>query len=216
MRKTLFTLLVFALASPALAETVNCNGTESGGTGTVVPGPNCVAGPRMYAYPVTEATGKNLTDLYIGTDDCDSTKYSQVCSPPGWTFAIETTAEDHYSGKTAHMNLSPGSDGLCPCVVHWNDNGVGGGLPGGVFTFGFNNKEPSHDVGWEAIVNAATSNEDWAKMVGAATDDTNGLGPVHGPRTGVIPTVSGWGIAVMLLLVAAAGTVVIRRRAAVA
>ncbi|UCC29272.1 MAG: hypothetical protein JSU86_13845 [Phycisphaerales bacterium] len=213
MRKTLFTLAVFALASPALAQRVNCDGAESSGTGAN----SCDGNVRMYAYPVTEEDGQDLTDVYIGTDDCDPAKYSEVCSPPGWTFAIETTTEDHYPEKTQHGALSAGPDGLCPCVAHWNDGGTGGGLPSNAFIFGFNNKEPSHDVGWRTIdALASSANEDWAKMVGAATDATDGLGPVHGPRTGVIPTVSGWGFAVMLLLIAAAGTVVIRRRAAVA
>ena len=209
MRKTLFTLVIFALASPALAQTVECDGMESTGSGAV--DSSCDPGPRMYAYPVTDPNG-NMTDVYIGTDDCNAGNYSAVCMPANWSFTVERLTQDHYPEKTPHEDHSPGPEGHCRCQIHWNGPA---GLPwneeaeANFFRFGFNSKQPSHDVGWQTVDGVGSVDENWAGAVGAGT------GPVHGPAMGPIPAVSHWGIFVMLLLVAAAGTVVIRRRAAV-
>lgn len=183
--------------------TVGCDGAESGGTGIV--DPICVPGPRMYAYPATDTTG-TMSDLYIGTEDCYAASYSAICMPPGWTFAIEYIPMLHDPPKTPHGVVTPGPNGLCPCRVHWNGPP---GLPGGAFTFGFNNKQPSHDVDFLALDAGLGAASNWAMSVGS------GLGPVHGPAL-VIPAVSQWGLAVLVLLVLAAATVVLRRRRALA
>ncbi len=181
---------------------VRCDGAESGGTGFV--DATCAPGPRMYAYPVTDVNG-SMTDLYIGTDDCNSANYSATCEPPGWTFAVERVQMPHDDGKTPHGAPSPGPTGNCPCRVHWSGPA---GLPGAAFAFGFNNKQPSHDVGWTAVDSVSTYNAAWGlNLVGM------GLGPVHGPAV-VIPAVSQWGLVALTLLVLAAGTVVLRRHRA--
>ena len=77
-------------------------------------------------------------------------------------------------------------------------------MPGGAFTFGFNSKQPSHDVDWLADDGVRAVTAEWDEPVGM------GAGPVHGPRM-AIPAVTEWGMAVMVLLVLAAGTVVIKR-----
>jgi hypothetical protein len=59
-----------------------------------------------------------------------------------------------------------------PFVIHWSGPA---GLPGGVFTFGFDHPWPSHDVGWRHIDGVGTTAENWAMPVGG------GLGPVHAP-----------------------------------
>lgn len=158
----------------------------------------------MYAYPVTDPNG-NITDVEVGTDDCNINNYTNWCTPAGWIVTIDRYPVPHDPGFTVHGVVSPGPAGNCPCVIHWNDNGVGGGLPAGTFIFGFNSKQDPHDVGWRVTDGVGLTTEVWTAPVGV------GVGPVHGPKVD-IPTVSEWGLVVMTLLVLSAGTLVIFRR----
>ena len=230
MRILLVAMLACAIASPALAQTVACDGTESGGTGvtscpgvcdgaSVDPGSTCtnddqclpnpggaciLLDPHKYAYPTT---GNQFTELIIGTEDCEGTHYSNWCDPPEWRHEVLKTGDlQHFSEKTPHGQVSPGPDGNCPCVIRW------WGPPIDSWIFGYDNKSPSHDVGWSLTDLSGKTVEDWMQAVG------EGAGPVHAPdwpaRTD-IPTVSEWGLAVMALLVLVAGSrVLLRRRVA--
>ncbi|UCC30019.1 MAG: hypothetical protein JSU86_17695 [Phycisphaerales bacterium] len=190
-----------AVECPQPIRAVRCDGMESGGTGEV--DESCGPGLRMYAYPVSDPNG-SMTDLYIGTDDCNPANYSAVCMPLGWTFTVGKSMMPHDPDKTPHDRVSSGPRGNCHCTIHWSDNGIGGGLPGGSFTFGFNSKQPSHDVEWELLDGTGGTSANWESAVGG------GVGPVHGP-TGAIPAVTGWGMIVMALLVIVAATIVIKR-----
>ncbi|MGB2987568.1 MAG: hypothetical protein WBE26_17015 [Phycisphaerae bacterium] len=192
---------------PSPPPTVECDGTESGGTGVT----SC--GSRMYAYPVTDSDG-SMTDLYIGTDHCiEVDNYANWCEPSGWTHEIIAGSLQHYTVndhpvKTAHGRISPGPTGNCSCMIHWSGPALGGS-----FTFGFDFVGPDHcvhDVEWQAVDDNGTYTANWDLHVGY------GVGPVHGPGLDdvCIPTVTEWGLVVMVLLVLAAGTVVIFRRRA--
>ena len=197
MRILVVTLFACAVASPAFAQTVACDGSESTGTGvTSCPGTD----PHKYAYPVT---GTGIVVLQIGTDDCNPANYSNWCEPPDWTHAIQNiSAITDFKKKTPHGVVSGGKTGVCPCIIAWS------GPPIAAWTFGFDHtSKQSHDVGWN-LLGAPGASENWGAPVG------NGVGPVHAPWSGEgrdIPAVSEWGLAVMVLLVLAAGTMVIRR-----
>ncbi len=147
---------------------VSCDGTESGGTGvTSCPGTD----PRDYAYPLTAGAVNPVTSFSVGTDDCNPANYTNICMPPGWTFAIVQTTEEHDKTKTPHGGATGAPTGACPCVVSFT-MGAGAPIPPlEAFTFGFNNSWVSHDVGWDASGTVET----W----GAPSGD--GVGPVHGP-----------------------------------
>lgn len=181
---------------------VGCDGTESTGSGSVK---LCDAATRDYAYPVTDPA-RNMTDVYIGTDDPTPGNYTSVCMPPGWTFAIEMNNQGikHDPLKTPHGETSFPS-GFCSFMIHFNHGEVGGGLPGGAWTFGFDNHNPSHDVGWVAADSNVASETYWSQPVGG------GRGPVHAPHV-PIPAVSTWGMIVFLALLLCAGTIAVMRR----
>lgn len=188
-------------ASRMATPTVGCDGTESTGTGAVT----CDAVTRDYAYPVTDPDG-TMTDVYIGTDDFTPGNYTSPCMPPGWTFAIEPNDRSikHDKDKTAHGGTSFPT-AFCPFMIHFSDGGSGGGLPGGVWTFGFDNPYPSHDVGWVAVDSIAASETFWSEPVGG------GMGPVHAPIN-PIPAVSTWGLIILFALLLCAGTIAVMRR----
>ncbi|MEE9294375.1 MAG: IPTL-CTERM sorting domain-containing protein [Phycisphaerae bacterium] len=226
MRKLVVAIFVAGLASPAFAgkSGVGCDGAESGGTG----GTSCPAGdPRDYAYPVFEGVGVNLSDIYIGTNDCDPANYTNICMPAGWTFAIVANPPPppfaplllpprpalwHSADKvkTPHGGGSPGPVPVAACAIHWSDGGAGTGVdPSGLFTFGYDHPWPSGDFDWEVIkIPGGPFPVTWVAPVGG------GLGPVHAPKetNKSIPTVSEWGMVVMALLIFTVATIVIVRR----
>ncbi len=203
MRKMLFTLLVGAMSSPVLAvPMVSCDGTESTGTGDT----SCPAGdPRDYAYPVAE-TGAllvdDITDVYIGTEDCRAENYTNICMPPGWTFAVvpnppplpflplgipslpDSPRPELWQSagpKTDHTFGSPGPVPASRCAIHWSDGGTGGGLPSNAFKFGFDHPIASIDVDWEVIFVTGLFHSTWNPL-GLPTPVGLGLGPVHSPK----------------------------------
>ena len=180
-----------------------CDGAESTGSGMS----SCDEVARDYAYIVADPSG-SLTDFSVGTHDAGMKNYSNWCMPPGWTVTIEpnTIKLRHGPSKIPHGKYSPDSGGSCPAVVHFSGPA---GLPAGEWRFGFDNPQPSHDVGWQLVDFVDISRADWSEAVGT------GVGPVHGPSID-IPAVTEWGLVVMALLVVAAGTVVIRRARVVA
>ena len=187
MRKALLTvltvLLVGAITSPALAQSVMCYGTESTGTGAN----SCDGTPRQYAYPVT-AGAVDVTSVYIGTDDCNPANYTNICMPTDdcnpanytnicmptdWEFNIVKGVHPlHDTIKTPHgVATNPAPPGNCPCAIAFT-LGTGAPIaPFATFTFGFDNPFDSHDVGWDV----GGTIETWGAPSGL------GVGPVHGP-----------------------------------
>ncbi len=172
MRKLLLLLLAGAFSSPALAQTLSCDGTESGGSGVVSTecSINGLSNLR-YTYPVTDPNG-SLQHIYIGTHDGDITRYVNVCKLSTWGFEIILNNFQDYSGKTAHGGTSPGPDGNCPYVIHFYRMAGSGPVN---FTFGFNHPWHSHDVGWSLVDDVGATVVDWGADVGL------GFGPVHAP-----------------------------------
>ena len=189
-------LLLVGLSVPAFAQTlVHCRGLESGGVGGTV---QC--GPRDYVYHA-HSTAVSPTVVEIATGDGNIANYTNICAPAGWTLTIvANTGIQDYAGKTPHGGISPGPSGACPFKMVW----TGPALPVGVpFELGFDHMSASHDVGFFWPQNATATN--WTLPVGA------GAGPVHAPHN-PIPTVSTWGLILIVLLLVVAGTLFIVRR----
>ena len=156
---------------PAIPVVVN-DGSLSGGSGS-----------REYEFFV-EDHDQSLTDLYFATDSGLPSRYSNMLMPPGWAMYVgdeplgEPFPIDHALAKTEHGGISPGPSGHnFPYVVHFTDEGPGGGLPGGESRFGFdfNLDWPPHDVGWRAFDSSGATAGAWDEPVGL------GAGPVHTP-----------------------------------
>ena len=183
MRVLLVSFLALALASPAMAQ-LECVGKESGGGGA-----SC--GTR-YAYSVVPA---GVTQVHVGTDDCDDANYTNWCEPAGWTHILLPVSLKGSSAKTPHGDTNLG--GLSTptaCIVEWKG-------PATVTfdaDFGFDNDQTSRDVGWLTFIpTVSLVTENFGAPVG------EGVGPVHGPRKPlgfgaiIIPTVSEWGLIVL-------------------
>jgi len=177
-------VLALGLITAAQAQvSVICMGTESGGGGI-----------RLYHYDVSSA-GNPFTELEVGTCDGNILNYTNWVLPPSWSVLMTTGAKhDHWTGKTAHGQVSPGPNGKCPFFLTFTGPQITAG------TFAYDNKRHSHDVGWlVGALNPAT--EDWSKPVGT------GEGPIHAP----IPE-PGSLLALGSGLVALAGSILRKRR----
>ena len=172
MRALVAALVVAGISGSAFAQTVVCDGTESGG-----------GGPTQYAYFVMDPD-LSITNVYIGTEDGGTANYTARMMPPGWTFAIVHNpglvpfvgpALGDDVAKTRHFAASaaPTPTGACPRLVHFSGPA---GLPGGAFTFGFDHPWPSHDVEWETLDATGPTRAVWGAPNGT------GAGPVHGPH----------------------------------
>jgi hypothetical protein len=190
--------------TPKESPSVGCDGTESTGTGSV----SCDGIPRRYSYPVVDPHGE-VSDVYIGTADPHLVDYSNFCMPAGWSFAIESNSFGVGKGvhKSAHGSPASVRVSTAAHLVHFSGPA---GLPGGSFTFGFDNPRGSIDYGWHVAGMALDYDEIWSnKPVGA------GEGPVHGPdeRPWGIPVATNFGlVAIILLLLTAGATVLYTQR----
>jgi hypothetical protein len=130
--------------------------------------------------------------------------YTNICAPPGWTFNIQPNGQglQGFFPKTLHGMISPGPGGSCPFIMSWT-----GPALAGPFELGFDHPWASHDVEWQSIANGITAN--WAAPVGL------GVGPVHGPleQEIEIPTMSTYGMILLVLVLLSVGAfIVVRRR----
>ena len=190
-------LLVICMSGPALGQTtVTCLGTESGGPGGSI---NC--GLQLYVYQVNPAVPE--TQVYVPTHDNNLANYTNICMPPGWTLTIIPNGPglQAFFPKTMHGAISPGPGGSCPFLMNWT--GPAMAVP---FELGFDHASPSHDVEWWAIAGGITAA--WPAPVGL------GVGPVHGPvESGPdIPTVSTFGMILLVLVLVSVGALIVVRR----
>ena len=152
-------LAVATLAGPAGAQTIECDGSVCGSSGS-----------RDYYYKVTNPSPQLPESVYVGAHDPDPLNYHNILMPSGWTFNILKEPYPDYSGFTSHGAVSPGPDGVCPYVIEWI------GPPATTVYLGFDHSGDPHNVSWEQAVSGAPSaTSNWLAPVGL------GAGPVHGP-----------------------------------
>jgi hypothetical protein len=193
-----FAALAAGLADVSHAATLVCDGLESGGTGTV----SVCGGTRQYVYRCT-VTG--ITQVTIGTQDSTLANYTNICAPAGWKLAIETNASHDHRLKNAHGAVVGSFAGNCKYQMKWS-----GPATTGTFDLAFDHVSASHDVHWDASDGSAAN-------MGAAVG--LGSGPVHSPVRPAeqdIPTLTEWGMIILVVLFLAFATVFfVRRRRAV-
>ena len=173
--------VAFGLASSAQAAIfVACQGTESGGWG----------GPPtwQYCYEINLGTEDlDLVDYFMaGTCDKKVENYSRCgivdafgTAIPGWIciYPGNEGHEAHWEDKTPHGLISPGPTGTCSGYVAWAALFETPPLGTGTYYLGYDNPNPSHDVGGTASCMGGLTvwSENWEAPVG------NGAGPLHGP-----------------------------------
>ncbi|MBZ5606164.1 MAG: PEP-CTERM sorting domain-containing protein [Acidobacteriia bacterium] len=163
LKLAVLTPIVLSLATQlAASPLVSYEGTEAGGNGT-----------RDYTY-VLQADKEPILELRVTTNDLDQKHYTDVLTPDGWYFAIETGGPLHSGGRCTPIGeISPGPVRMVSIgqVRWWTDDPK---LAVDSFTFGFNHPWYAQDVGWNCHSEENTFTEDWEAPVG------EGAGPVHG------------------------------------
>jgi len=123
-----------------------------------------------------------MMEFRVGTEDLDSSHYTDVLMPNGWHFAVEDVPMYHSCGLcTPHWQLSPGPcSGMTAGSVHWWADDPQFAVE--FFMFGYNHPWLGEDVGLELTarregppVQYYLFHEYWDVLVGS------GYGPVHGP-----------------------------------
>ena len=185
------TALVLGLAVPALAQSALVTCLCGGG-----------GGAYTYQYGIS-ATGGNIWEFEVGTNDGNISNYTNIIMPFGWSFSITGAgrADSVYSPHGSYAT----ADGPCPGSATFTAD-PGYEVSSG--TFGFTNPFAPRNVGWEVDgwygqYNSWYQMENWEQPVG------QGLGPVHG--VGFVPE-PGSILALGSGLFALAGTFVRRRR----
>jgi hypothetical protein len=163
-------------ASPVPPFYISCEGTQSTG-----------GGARLYQYEIQNmsAAPQTLTDLRIGTDDLNVGDYTNILSPPNFSFAVNLgdTQLATTTVKTPHGQFVPNMAWVRQTagMIHWS-NPQGLLLnPGATAVFGFNNSLASEDVEWvgTATGGVITIGRPTAPVAGPLGVFTNG--PVHAP-----------------------------------
>ncbi|MCE5323706.1 PEP-CTERM sorting domain-containing protein [bacterium] len=167
-------LVVAAVPAFSFSASVLCQGNICGGGGI-----------RNYQYDVSVADGL-IYQFHVGTCDPNIADYSNILMPAGWSFNIYSILEDHADKFTPHGQISS-ADGYCQWCAVWTDT-TGQGIASA--TFGFDNPNSPHDVGW--FINSSSAVENWSMPVGL------GDGPVHGPTvpepSSLLSLLSGLGV----------------------
>jgi hypothetical protein len=176
-------------ASLAAGAVVYYDGRECGGSG-----------PCDYTYTVVADKGDPISELRVTTNDLDAKHYTDVLTPDGWFFTIETGGPLHSGGRCTPVGeISPGPVRMISIgqVRWWTDDPKQSAIES--FTFGFNHPWYAQDVGWRATSANSDYLEDWEAPVG------EGAGPVHGPYSSIPEPAT-------LLLLALGGLAVLKRK----